>query len=457
MSQISKPAYHYPPSIEGSRFSLIYLWVTRPVDFFERVMKSPQRDLFSVRLFGPKHRVVMGDPELIQHVFKENPPIFQSGKFSEGFRSVLGDHSLFVLDEREHQKARKMLMPAFHKEGMRQFGQQMLSFTEKSLKSLKKGETFSMLSFMQELTFDMILNFIFDAGDDTECAELKEALSKEVAALNRSPWLYYPRLQRDLGPLTPWRAFLKLQEEADRLIFELIQKRRTSGVTSTSRVLAHLLSAVDEAGQPLSDQEIRDHLMTLLLAGHETTATALSWAFRWILADPAIHSQLKQHLERLWASPDNPAEAIAQDDYLDAVVKESLRLVPTIPGVGRELKEDFKMGDYFLPAGTVVCPSAYLTHRNPKYFKEPNRFMPERFIQQETHSPFDYFPFGGGRRRCIGLAFATYEMKMILAVMLHSLELELTPNQNLKAVRSGVTLIPASGTRVKIIDLKPTP
>lgn len=443
--------------------------------FLENCLKSPHRDLFSVLMPGGQRLVVLGDIEHIKPIFKESPPIYLSGKFNAGFKKILGNHSLFVVDDDEHLKTRKLIMPAFHGEAMQSFAIRMLDLSVACAKGMSKrpsqAEAFSVLDCMQDLTLDMILTFIFDVQSEDRIGRfnsLREKLAEELKLLNQCPWLFFPILQKAVGRFSPWSRFLALQKEADALIYELIQEQREAiKETPSHGILSHLLHARDEKGDQATDIEIRDHLMTLLIAGHETTSTALAWAFRWILGTPGVKEELKRRLDGIWktaekSSPEalnqgSLSQTILDEDYLDAVIKESLRLIPIIPGVGRELKEDLILDNYRIPAGTIVSPCSYLVHRNVKYYKNPHQFIPERFMEspsnelKEKHSPFDYFPFGGGRRRCVGMAFSLYEMKMIIAAFIHHLDLELEPDQNLQVVRKGVTLAPASGTRVKQI------
>ncbi|HEY1584576.1 MAG TPA: cytochrome P450, partial [Polyangia bacterium] len=244
-------------------------------------------------------------------------------------------------------------------------------------------------------------------------------------------------------PLSPYRTFLRRREKVDRALRAMIRDRQAAHDASRTDILSLLLQARDEDGQPMTEDELRDELMTMLLAGHETTATALSWTFAYLLQLPSVMQRLVPELE---ATGGDPA-ALARCEYLDAVVKESLRLRPIVPDVVRRVESPITVGGYDIPAGAFLTPCIYLAHRRAQTWPEPDRFRPERFLGARV-DPYSWFPFGGGIRRCIGMAFALYEMKIVLGLTLLGARLRLDTETPLKTIRRGVTLAPAGGLPV---------
>ncbi|MBL8740500.1 MAG: cytochrome P450, partial [Myxococcales bacterium] len=263
------------------------------------------------------------------------------------------------------------------------------------------------------------------------------------------PPLLLPIMQFEAGGYAPYGKFKKASAAADALIFEEIRSRKQTGARG-SDILSLLLDAKDESGQPMSDQELRDELVTLLVAGHETTATALTWAFRWLLDQPGTFADVRAAVDALGPSPST--EAIAKCDLLDGAAREALRLVPVIPLVGRLLKQPMELGGYQLEPGTVVACSIYLAHRRPEAYPRPTEFDPTRFLGKKS-SAYEFFPFGGGLRRCIGMAFALSEMKIVLARMLALADLRLaTPGRGVAMVRRSITITPEHGLLVTMRD-----
>jgi len=283
---------------------------------------------------------------------------------------------------------------------------------------------------MQAITLEVILRAVFGVEERATLERLRGLL---VEFMTPPPALlaFVPALQRDL-PLSPYRRFLRRRAAVDRELHAIIAARRRAPDTAArADVLSLLLAARDEAGAPMSDGELRDELVTMLIAGHETTATALSWAFACILADPAVRARLEDE---------------GGDDYLDAVIKETLRLRPILPDVVREVRAPYALGGHELPVGAFVTPFIYAVHRRPDIYPEPERFHPERFLGVKA-DPYAWFPFGGGIRRCLGMAFALYEMRVVLGTVLARARLRLD-GPPVRVVRRTLTLAPSRGTRV---------
>ena len=303
---------------------------------------------------------------------------------------------------------------------------------------------------MQAVTLQVIVRTVFGIGEGPRFSELAEVLTR---ALHVGAWpgLLFPVLQRDLGPYSPWGRFVRLMRRASELLRGEIRRGRDKGTAGRADVLAMLLDARDETGSPLTEDEVHDELVTLLVAGHETTATSLAWALRWILPDRGLVGRLRDELAGAGGDP----ARIARLELLDATVKEALRLQPIIPLVARVLQQPMKLGGVELPAGTPVAPAIYLVHQRESLYPEPRRFRPERFLAFKP-APSEWLPFGGGLRRCIGAAFAIYEMKMVLASVLPRVDARLA-REHVRVARRGVTITPGGGLPIVVTAHRPRP
>ncbi|MEI8256876.1 MAG: cytochrome P450, partial [Deltaproteobacteria bacterium] len=331
------------------------------------------------------------------------------------------------------------------------YGSEMLAVTDDALARWPLAEAFPVHRSMQSVTLDIILRTVFGMRDPSEREPFMRAIT-ELLDLGAWPPLLIPAMQRDLGRWSPWGRFLRARERGDAMLYESIRRRRAEGIEGRNDILSLLLAARDESGQPLSDAELRDELVTLVVAGHETTATALSWALRWVLADPKLYRRLRAEVEPLAAKGPLVPEQVQKLELLDATVKESLRLVPVVMMVGRFVQHPIRLGGHDLPTQTFVAPNIVLAHRRDPAFPHPLAFDPDRFVGART-SPFEWFPFGGGVRRCIGASFAVHEMKMVLATLFARTTLRLAPHQRLGPVRRAITMTPAGGVRV-IVDVR---
>jgi cytochrome P450 len=289
---------------------------------------------------------------------------------------------------------------------------------------------------MQQITLDVIFRTVFGFDDSPALAPLRDRLTRLVGSI-ASPATLMSFMQWDLGPRSPWGRYVRLRRETHELLGAAIDARRR-GDGSGNDVLSILLLARDEDGQPMSDAELRDQMITLLLAGHETTATALAWTFQHLFENPEIFARMRAALR------DGNG-----DELVDSAAKEALRLTPIVPEVGRMLDAPTRIGDWDLPAGVVVAPSIYLAHRRPERWPEPERFDPDRFLDSRP-TPYEFFPFGGGVRRCLGMAFALYEMRIVLSTILSRVELRAAKPGPARIVRRSITLAPDGGVPVVV-------
>lgn len=431
-----------PPALALHPALALLPYLYRPFPFLD-VMAKRYPDAFTMRLPAmPKPAVVFHHPDAAKEVFALGPEDAYAGQANVVLGPILGKASLLLLDGKEHLRQRKLLMPPLHGERMSSYGARMIALTEASIATWPERERFPVHERLQAITLDVILRVVFGIGEGELFDRLRERLVG-ILELATKPIFLLPWFQKDLGPLTRWNSLVRSLHEADEMLHGEIRRRRASGERGDD-ILSLLLDARDEQGEPMSDGELRDELMTLLAAGHETTATALSWALRWILASKSLTARLVRELETEGALPALAPERIARCALLDATVRETLRLQPVVPMVGRVLQRPMRIGGYELDAGTPVLVSIYLIHRRPDLYPDPTRFDPDRFLR-ERFAPHEWLPFGGGFRRCIGMAFALYEMKMILATILARAELRLPLFGKVHEVRRGVTIAPSRG------------
>ncbi|KGF72495.1 cytochrome P450 [Neosynechococcus sphagnicola sy1] len=422
-------------------------WIRQPLTYLD-TNASRYGDCFIGHFAGLPKFWFISNPQAIAAIFTADAQQFDSGQGNQILRPTLGDGSILLLDGNRHQRQRQLLMPPFHGERMRAYGQLISEITEQVVQQWGINQPFTLRPRMQEISLGVILQVVFGLHTRERCEQLRQMLNAFLA-LTTSPLgnalAFFPGLQRDLGAWSPQGRFFRLRQQIDQLIYAEIAQHRQSPDTGID-ILSLLLAARDDAGEPMSDEELRDELMTLLLAGHETTATAMTWALYWIHTLPTVKAILLAELNSL--EDDTDTSAIARLPYLHAVCCETLRIYPialiTLP---RIVKSSMELMGYQLPPGTVLAPCIYLTHRRPDLYPEPQQFRPERFLEQQF-SPYEYLPFGGSNRRCIGAAFALFEMKLVLSRILRSCQLERVDQRPVRPTRRGVTMAPAGGVRI---------
>lgn len=406
----------------------------------------------SFTLSLPQFRVmVTSDREAIRTIFAAKPDDMHAGRFNRVLRALVGNSSVLLLDGQEHMVRRKLLLPSFHGERMRFYGATMAEITRRTIAGWPTDEPFALYPHTQEITLQIILRTVFGAEEGAQAEALRLQI-KRLLSRGERPMAFLILLYLAQRPQAerqqPFRWLLAQRERTDALLYRQIASRRADPNHARQKdVLAMLLDARDEDGEGLTDRELRDELMTALAAGHETTATSLAWAVERILSTPAVHRKLCAEVRGLGRDP--APEALAALPYLDATIKEVLRLRPVIPLVGRILNKPYTLAGCELPAGTPVGACIYLAQRDPEVYPEPEAFRPERFLDT-TPDPVSWLPFGGGIRRCIGAQFALYEMKIVLGTILSSCELSLAQRTPARVVRRAVTFWPEGGTRVRV-------
>ena len=387
--------------------------------------------------------VFMSDPAAVRDIFTGPGDQLWASQANVDLAPLLGERSLLLLEGRRHLRERRLMQPPFHGERMLAYGRTMQEVTARAVAGWPVGRSFPVHPEMQRITLGVIMRTVFGLADGPGFERLSVLLGRLLQVGTNPLAAFFPL---DLGPLTPWGRFRRLQREVADILLAEIARRRAAGGAGDD-VLSMLIAARDEAGNPMTDAELHDEMITLLVAGHETTATALAWAFHRILAHPAVLERLQAELAGVVGGTGLGPEHVARLEYLDATVKETLRLNPILPLVGRVLQSPLRIGDVDLPAGVVAAPCIYLAHRRADVWSEPTRFQPERFLGQPA-SPYTFFPFGGGVRRCIGMAFALYEMKVVLAEVLSRVRLRATPGVTVRVVARSITLAPSGGMPV---------
>jgi cytochrome P450 len=359
-------------------------------------------DMFTIRIANEGTWVMVSDPEAVKQVFTGDPRVFHAGEGNQILRPILGDNSVLVLDEKPHIGQRRLLLPPFHGERMQGYGEKMTEIAAREIESWPTGTPHKLRPRMQAITLEIILETVFGVHDGERLDPLRLAL-RDFLDLTTDPKVLLPVVLIGPDRIRGIPAFRRRIERVDALIHrEIAERRAAEDLDERDDILSLLVAARHEDGSPMSEAEIRDELLTLLVAGHETTATALSWAMERLVRHP-------EKLERL------RAEAIAGEDdaYMTATIQETLRLRPVLVAVIRKLTEPVEIGGYELPAGARVTPCIHLVHRNPEVYPEPGRFLPERFLDNPPGT-YTWIPFGGGVRRCLGAAFAQFEMQVVL-------------------------------------------
>jgi cytochrome P450 len=427
------------------------IWgIVNPIDYLQ---KNQERygDIFITPPFaGLPQQVIISNPQAIQEIFAAPANLLESGSGNQIISPIVGANSLILLDGEKHAQQRKLLLPSFHGERMRSYGHIMMEITEKVMSQVRVGQKFIARPLMQEISLNVILRAVFGLQEGERYQQIRKILTAMLDSFNNplsAAFLFLKSLQIDLGSLSPWGNFLRQRELLDKLLYQEIRERRAHGESVGEDILSLLLSARDEAGEAMSDVELRDELMTMLFAGHETTASALAWALYWVHYIPEVREKLLAELNSINIADTEPME-IARLPYLNAVCSETLRIYPiAFFTLARVLQAPMQLMGYEIPKGMILSGCIYLTHHRPDIYPEPEKFKPERFLERQF-SPYEYLPFGGGNRRCLGMALALFEMKLVLATLLSNYSFTLHEKRPLVPVRRGITFTSNGGVHL---------
>ena len=402
-------------------------WWTRTAPFFERC-RARYGNRFTLLFLQTPPFVHLADPDVVKEVFTTPPEVLHPGEGARILEPVVGKNSVILLDEGAHMSQRKLMLPAFHGEKMERLTGLVAEVAEREVASWPREEALELHPRLQALTLEIILRAVFGVDPGGRFDRLRTKLNT-ILELGASPTSMLPVLQRG----RQWRTFVRDREEADSLLFELIDERRRDP-GDRDDVLAMLLEARHEDGSPMSAQELRDELMTLLVAGHETTASELAWAFERLARTPEVLRRLSEEIDR-----------DGDDAYLTATVQETLRRRPVLPNAApRLVMQPVEIGGWTYPAGCALAANAYLIHHDPAIYPDPYAFRPERFLEQGPGT-YTWIPFGGGRRRCLGASFAQLEMKLVLRAVLADSTVSPAGNGFERTRRRSITVSPGGG------------
>lgn len=394
-------------------------------------------DVFTIRIAYEGTWVILADPEAIKRVFTGSPEVFHAGEGNEILAPLLGRNSLLVLDEKRHMSQRKLLLPPFHGARMQGYEETMSKIAAREIESWPTGAPYALRPRMQALTLEIIIRTVFGVGEEeaAKLDDLRDAL-RDFLDMTTNPRYLIPLVAVGPENLRRLRGFRRRIDRVDALIYrEIAERRRAEDLEERDDVLSLLVAARHEDGSPMRDEEMRDELLTLLVAGHETTATSLAWAVERLSRHP-------EKLERLRTEVGD-----GHDAYLTATIQETLRLRPVISLVLRKLTEPVELGGFEIPAGFSVAPCVYLVHRNPEIYPEPQRFLPERFLDNPPGT-YTWIPFGGGVRRCLGASFAQFEMAVVLRELVRCHRIRPARPKSERIFRRAITETPRHNAEV---------
>jgi cytochrome P450 len=418
-------------------------WWSRPLAFHEGARARYGRR-YTVRLFATPPFVMHADPEHVRQIFTAPPDVLHPGEGAAILEPVVGTYSVILLDEGAHLAQRRLMLPAFHGEKMQLLSDLVAEVTEREVANWPTGSAAPLHARLQGLTLEVILRAVFGLEPGQRLDDLRARLT-DILDFATEPATMVPALQREFGGRTRWGKFVALRERVDALVYQMIDDRRSCGQDGDD-VLAMLLGARHEDGSPMSAKELRDELMTLLVAGHETTASSLAFAFSLLARNPQVVEQLRED----------------DEDYLSATINEVLRARPVLPNAApRLVKQAVEVGGWSYEPGVCLVPNTYLVHHDPEIYPNPYSFRPERFLE-EGPGTYTWIPFGGGRRRCLGASFAILEMKTVLRAVVGRFDLrpaspapELTRRRSI-TISPGLSAATLLSERVRKPDLAAT-
>jgi cytochrome P450 len=433
-----------PPGPRGALLQVL-IYMRDPYRYHREAIRRYGPVFFVPGLTGDM--VMTCEPEHLRTLFALEPPQFVPFGTKE-MTPVIGAGSLLLLGGETHRRERKLLTPPFHGARMRAYGQLMQEVALEVAGALRPGEVFKLQEAMQDISLRIILRAVFGLLGGEQAEEARRRIVGFVGTVSPAI-LFFTFLQREFLGHGPWARFLRARQALDAVLFEHIRTTRAGrGGGSGDDILSLLLGARYDDGTGMSDEQVRDQLLTLLFAGHETTALGLSWLFSFVFRQPEVLRTLRAELDAL--GPDPEPETIAAQPYLEAVCQEALRIYPVAAEVFRLLREPLELGRHVIPSDVAVAASIYGVHRRPELYPDGESFRPERFLERKF-SPFEYLPFGGGNRRCLGAAFAMYEMKLVVHALVRRYDFRPAHERLSRPTLRGLTMGPHDGAPMVLV------
>lgn len=438
-----------PNLLKAPSFVQTLQFFSDPVGFLEKVVQQ-YPDIFSGEFFAGQPCVFIQHPQAIEEFMTNERKKFALYE-NKSAQVLVGEYSLVSVTGEQHKRLRQLMMPSFHGERMRSYGQLICHLTEQIWSQLPFSQPFSAHTVMHEISMQVMLQVVFGLYSGERYQQLRHLLLLIIdvfASPQSSSFVFFPFLQKDLGAWSPWGKFVRLRQQIDELIYAEIASRRAQPNPDRTDILSLLMEAKDQEGQSMTDRELRDQLMSLVFGGHETTVSAMAWGLYWIHQKPEVGEKLRQELDTLGENPE--PMSIFRLPYLTAVCNETLRIYhPGVLNFPRVVQEPVKLLGHRLEPGTIVVPCIYLIHHREDLYPQPKQFQPERFLERQ-YSAYEFLPFGGNLRRCIGEALAMFEMKLVLATILSRYQLALAERQPERPRFRGFTLGPANGVKMLI-------
>ena len=418
-----------------------------PIRFLTRLTER-YGDVVYFKL-GPQPVFLINDPDHIRDVLITHNKQFMKSEGLQRAKRLLGE-GLLTSEGEFHLRQRRLAQPAFHRQRIAAYAGTMIEYADRLSDGWQHGEELDVSRDMMRLTLAIAGKTLFDADVETEADEIGDALSQAMAMFNYLT-LPFSHLLEKL-PIPPMNRFRAARKRLDETIYRIIRQRRESG-EDRGDLLSMLIQARDTEGDGtgMTDQQLRDEAMTIFLAGHETTANALTWTWYLLSQNPEVEAKFHAEVDAVLAGRTATAEDYPRLRYTEMVFAEAMRLYPPAWIIGRRALDDYRIGDFHVPARSIILMSQYLMHHNPKFFPEPNRFDPERWTPEarEARPKFSYFPFGGGPRLCIGESFAWMEGVLVMATLARKWRLRLVPNHTV-ALQPIVTLRPKHGMKMTV-------
>jgi cytochrome P450 family 135 len=426
------------PRLPGAVQSVIWF---RSAQWLLDTCQARFGDMFTLKIANEDTWVVTSNPEVVKQVFTGDPRLLHAGEANRILLPVLGPNSVLLLDDGAHLRQRKLMLPAFHGQRMQRYGDLMSKVAVEEIERWPIGEPYRLRPRMQAITLEIVLRAVFGVSEGPRLVRLREEL-RRLLDIVTSPLSGAALMTLGSQRIMRLGRFRREMERVNRPIYEEIADRREVGdLTERDDIMSLLLQATHEDGSPMSDEELRDELVTLLVAGHETTANALAWAVERLCRHPEMLERLTDEVR------------VGEDGYLKAVVQETLRLRPVISVVVRRLVEPMEIGGRLLPAGVSIAPSIHLVHRRPDIYPRPQEFRPERFLEQQggrAINTYTWIPFGGGLRRCLGGAFAQFEMETVLRELVLRRTLAPSRPASERVYRRAITETPSRDAEVVV-------